>query len=84
MTRRERGLVTSGGVTASLVAFALFGAAPAGIVVLATLCFAAFGPSIVGSAAVPSGKIDPREVRRYRQDHPGTTISEAAAAVARP
>jgi hypothetical protein len=84
VTRRARAVVTPGGLLASSVACALFGAAPGGMVALATLCFAAFGPSIIGSSSVPSGEIDPREVRRFRQDRPGPTISEAAAAVTRP
>lgn len=40
-----------------------------------------------GSPALPSASsmtdLDPRVVRQYREDHPGTTISEAVEAVAR-
>jgi hypothetical protein len=75
-------VVTLGGAAASGVAFALFGVTPAGMVALATLCFAAFGPSIVGTSSVPPGEIDPRAVRRYREQNPGTTITEAASTVA--
>lgn len=66
-------------------AWALFGLVPAGMVSLATLWFAASGPSIIGSSEVSPdvGNADSREVRRYREDHPGTTISEAVAAVGR-
>lgn len=85
VTARGRALVTFGGVTASLTAFALFGAAEAGMVALATLWLAASGPSVVGMATIAGdlGCVDPHEVRRYREDHPGTTISEAVAVVAR-
>lgn len=85
MTPRIRAIVTLVGVAATPIACALFGVLPAGTVALATLWFAASGPSIVGATkpARDAGELDPREVRRYREDHPGTTISEAAAAVAR-
>jgi len=85
VTTRGRALVSLGGVVAAFAAFALFGALPAGMLSLATLWFAASGPGAVGTSAPASDAtaIDPRAVRRYREDHPGATISEAVAAVAR-
>lgn len=85
MTPWIRAIVTLVGVAAAPITFTLFGVLPAGMVTLATLWFAASGPSIIGTTnlADDAGGLDPREVRRYREDHPGTTISEAAAAVAR-
>jgi len=85
VTTRTRALTTVGGVLAAAVALALFGTAPAGMVALATLWFAATGPDTVGAVAVDlrGVHVDPREVRRYREDHPGTTIGEGASAVAR-
>lgn len=85
MTSRARALLTFGGVVASAGAAALFGVVPAGMLSLATLWFAASGPSIIGRSAVTSDakNVDPGEVRLYRADHPGTTISEAVAAIGR-
>jgi hypothetical protein len=82
--RRTSALITLGGLAAAVLAYPLFGPMYAGILALATLCFATFGSPIVGSTAIPAtGLIDPEVVRRYREAHPGTTISEAAAVVAR-
>lgn len=46
-----------------------------GGVAAAILAYSLFGPG--------TGPIDPETVRRYREDHPGATISEAAAVAAR-
>jgi hypothetical protein len=82
--RRTSALITLGGLAAAILAYSLFGPMYAGILALATLCFAAFGSPIVGSATTrATGPIDPESVRRYREAHPGATISEAAAAAAR-
>lgn len=87
MTSRTRALVTFGGVATSFVAAALFGIGPAGMVALATLWFAASGPSIVGASPAASSaalaEVEPRAVRRYREEHPGATIREAMSAVER-
>jgi hypothetical protein len=85
VTSRARALLTCGGVAASVGAAALFGVVPAGMLSLATLWFAASGPSVIGRSTVTSDAedVDPREVRRYRTHHPGTTISEAVAAISR-
>ncbi|WIB59663.1 hypothetical protein DEJ13_14625 [Curtobacterium sp. MCLR17_007] len=84
MKRRTSALITLGGLTASILAYALFGPILAGILALATLCFAAFRTSIIGSTTILATKpIDPKAVRQYREDHPGATISAAASIVAR-
>lgn len=74
-----------GGVLATTGASAVFGLAPAGMLALATLWFATSGPSILGATSVDfrSVDLDPREVRRYREGHPGATIIESASAIAR-
>lgn len=73
-----------GGVAAMLVAFPLFGPVFAGMIALATLCFVAFGRNVMGSSSLPRGStIDVEAVRRYREQRPETTITEAAAIVAR-
>lgn len=76
-------LITLGGLAATVGAFFLFGAVAAGVLALATTWFAWSGPSVVGTPTTATAAADPREVRRHRQAHPGTTVSEAAAAVAR-
>jgi hypothetical protein len=82
--RRTSALITLGGLAAAILAYSLFGPMYAGILALATLCFTAFGSPILGSTTtLATGPIDPEAVRRYRESHPGTTISEAAAVVAR-
>lgn len=84
MNRRTSALITLGGLAAAILAYALFGPIYAGILALATLCFAAFGRSIIGSTTILATKpIDAEAVRRYREEHPGATISEAASVVAR-
>ncbi|OII10882.1 hypothetical protein BIU97_08315 [Curtobacterium sp. MCBA15_009] len=76
-------LITLGGLAATVGAFFLFGAGAAAVLALATTCFAWSGPSVVGTPTTAAAAVDPHEVRRYRQAHPGTTVSEAAAAVGR-
>jgi hypothetical protein len=85
VTSRARALLTVGGVAASVGAVALFGVVPAGMLSLATLWFAASGPSIIGRPDITShvNDVDPRVVLRYRADHPGTTISDAVTAIGR-
>lgn len=84
MRRRTSALITLGGLATAIVAYALFGPIYAGILALATLCFAAFGTSIIGSTTIVTTRpIDPEAVRRYREEHPGATISEAASVIAR-
>jgi hypothetical protein len=82
-TTRRRALITLGGVATSFAALALIGVEAAGTVALVTLWFAASGPGTVGTPGTASGPVDvdPRVVRRHRERHPGTTISEAVSAV---
>lgn len=82
--QRTSALITLGGLAAAILAYSLFGPLYAGILAVATLCFAAAGSPIVGTTTILATRpIDPEAVRRYREDHPVATISEAAAAVAR-
>jgi hypothetical protein len=85
VTSRGRALLTIGGVAAWVGTLALFGIVPAGMLSLATLWFATSGPSVIGGPTVTSNvnDVEPWEVRRYRAAHPGTTITEAVAAVGR-
>ncbi|WP_139199833.1 hypothetical protein [Curtobacterium sp. MCBA15_008] len=77
-------IVTICGLAAAIIAFGLFGPVFAGIIALATLCSAAFGTRIIGNASTGGvGDVDPAEVRRYREEHPGATITEGIASVAR-
>lgn len=76
-------ILTFAGLAAIGLALALFGSLYACAVALATLCYATSGKSVIGDTSVPPGSnVDPSEVRRYRLEHPGATISEAAAAIA--
>ena len=77
-------IVTICGLTAAIVAFGLFGPVYAGIIALATLCSVAFDTRIIGNASIGAvGDVDPTEVRRYREEHPGATITEGIVSVAR-
>jgi len=76
-------ILTFAGFAATGLALALFGSLYACAVAVATLCYATSGKSIIGDTLIPPGSnVEPSEVRRYRLEHPGTTISEAAAAIA--
>jgi hypothetical protein len=84
VSRWAPAILTFSGLAATGLALALFGPLPACAVAVATLWYSASGRSIVGNTVIPPGSdLDPIEVRRYRLERPGTTISEAAAAVAR-
>lgn len=49
---------------------------------LATITYAAFAPSIVGSTPIhPGSAPDPAQVRSWRETHPDSTMSEAIDAV---
>jgi hypothetical protein len=83
VSRWAPAILTFVGLAATGLALALFGPLHACAVAVATLWYSTSGDSIIGNAAIPAGSdLDPLEVRRYRVEHPGTTISEAAAAVA--
>lgn len=74
-----------GGLAASALALGLFGWTIAGVVLLISISCTAFRAPIIGDTPVldVATSIDPREVRRYREDNPGATISDAVAAVSR-
>jgi hypothetical protein len=83
VSRWAPAILTFVGLAATGLALALFGPLNACAVAVATLWYATWGTSIIGNTVIPPrSDIDPSEVRRYRVEHPGTTISEAAAAVA--
>jgi hypothetical protein len=84
VSRWAPAIATLGGLAASALALELFGWTVAGVVLLATAC-AAFRSPVIGDTPVldPATSIDPAAVRRYREDHPGATISDAVAAVSR-
>jgi hypothetical protein len=84
VSRWAPAILTFVGVAATGLALALFGPLCACAVAVATLWYSTSGDSIIGNTVIPPGSdLEPSEVRRYRLEHPGTTISEAAAAVAR-
>lgn len=78
-------IVTLGGLAASALAFGLFGPGIAGILLLGTISYAAFRSPTIGDTPVigPAADISPGDVRRYREEHPGATISDAVAAISR-
>jgi hypothetical protein len=83
VSRWAPAILTFVGLAATGLALALFGPLHACAVAVATLWCSTSGDSVIGNTAIPTGTdLDLSEVRRYRVEHPGTTISEAAAAVA--
>jgi hypothetical protein len=83
VSRWSPAILTFVGLAATGLALALFGPLHACAVAVVTLWCSTSGRSSIGNRVIPAGSdLDPSEVRRYRVDHPGTTISEAAAAVA--
>jgi hypothetical protein len=78
-------VLTLAGLTAAMIAYASAGPTIAGILLLATVCVGAFSRPVIGSTPVsePTSPVDPAAVRRYREEHPGSTISEAVAAITR-
>ncbi|MFZ7088901.1 hypothetical protein [Curtobacterium sp. RRHDQ10] len=84
MTRRGVALTVLGGLASVVIAWVAIDAPIAGMVLLATLVFAASARPVVGNTPISAGTtIDPRAVRRYREQHPGATITEAIAALQR-
>ena len=78
-------VLTLAGLTAAMIAYAWAGPTIAGILLFATVCVGAFSRPVIGSTPVsePTSPVDPTAVRRYREEHPGSTISEAVAAITR-
>lgn len=85
MRRWMPAVVTLGGVTAALIAYTSSAPTIAVVLLLATLLVSALSRPVIGNTPVtePTSPVDPAAVRRYRQEHPGSTISEAVAAVSR-
>jgi len=84
MNRWKSAIVLLGGAAATTAACLFAEPALAGMVFMATVFCAAFTTPIIGNTQVPvNAGISVDEVRRYRLQHSGSTISEAAAAVAR-
>ncbi len=72
-----------GGVVASVGAWLSLGHPYLHLGALGTVTSAAFAPRTIGTARIPDGiRPGPREVRKWRKEHPGATITEAIAAVA--
>lgn len=69
-----------GGLGLAIMAFYLMGPLTAGMIILATLYLAPGRTRIVGDTPI-LGPIDAdvKTVRRYREEHPGATISDAIA-----
>lgn len=78
-------VVTLGGVTAALIAYTSSAPTIAVVLLLATLLVSALSRPVIGNTPVtePMPSVDPAAVRRWREEHPGSTISEAVAAVSR-
>jgi hypothetical protein len=73
-----------GGVGLAVVAFLLLGPLFAGVIILAALYLAPGRARIVGDAPILGPvDVDVKMVRRYRDEHPGATISDGIAATRR-
>jgi len=82
MRRRAPALIILGGVVSTACAWIALDLLYACLAALATITYAAFAPSIVGSTPISPGSTpDPAQVRRWRETHPGSTVSEAIDAV---
>ena len=78
-------VLTLAGLTAAMIAYASAEPTIAGILLLATVCVGASSMPVIGNTPVkePTSHVDPAAVRRYREEHPGSTISDAVAAITR-
>ncbi|KTR03229.1 hypothetical protein [Curtobacterium luteum] len=75
-------LVILGGIVTTIGAGLTLGFQYLCLGALATITYAAFAPSVIDSTRVPEGAAaDPREVKKWREEHPGAIVSEAIAAV---
>ncbi|ROQ19019.1 hypothetical protein EDF25_3608 [Curtobacterium sp. PhB131] len=71
-----------GGVVVTCGAWLVLDLLYACVAALATLTWAASSPSVIGTAPIPQGASPDRAaVRRWRAEHPSSTVSEAIAAV---
>jgi hypothetical protein len=73
-----------GGLGLAVLAFFLLGPLFAGMIILAALYLAPGRARIVGDAPILGPvDVDVKTVHRYREEHPGATISDAIAATRR-
>lgn len=78
MRRRAPAWIVLFGIVATAGAWLSLDLLYACLAALATITYAAFAPSIVGSTPIPPGSApDPAEVRSWRETHPDSTVSEA-------
>lgn len=71
-----------GGVVVTCGTWLVLDLLSACVAALATITWAASAPSIIGTTPIPQGASpDPAAVRRWRAQHPSSTVSEAIAAV---
>lgn len=82
MRRWVPALVLLGGLVATVGAWLTLDLLDACVAALATITWAASAPSVIGTTPIPQGASpDPAAVRRWRAEHPSSTVSEAIAAV---
>ncbi|MBT2503768.1 hypothetical protein [Curtobacterium sp. ISL-83] len=75
---------TLAGLTVAILTYGVLGPVAAGIVFIAVLCHAFAGDGALGNTPIGDVPVAaPEEIRRYRREHPGTTISEAIAILGR-
>lgn len=84
MRRWAPAFIILGGIVVTISALVTLGMLYACLAALGTVTYAAFAPSIVGTARVQPGvSIEPADVRRWREAHPGATVSEAIQAISK-
>lgn len=82
MRRRAPACIVLFGIVSTVGAWLSLDLLYACLAALATITYAAFAPSIVGSTPIPPGCApDPAKVRSWRETHPDSTVSEAIDAV---
>lgn len=74
--------VLLGGVVVTRGAWLVLDLLYAYVAALATLTWSVSAPSVIGTTPIPQGASpDPATVRRWRAEHPSSSVSEAIAAV---
>jgi hypothetical protein len=82
MRRWVPALSVLGGLVATVGAWLTLDLLYACVAALATTTWTASAPSVIGTTPIPQGASpDPAAVRRWRAEHPSSTVSEAIAAV---
>ncbi len=82
MSSRAAALTVIGGLIVTGLVWWLLDVEYACLAALATVTAASAAPSVVGTARLPTRtSVSAQEVRRWRESHPGATISEAIAAL---